>query len=81
MMHLILRIYINVNKYIQKSIFLTIIFQSSIISLNFLLTNLKFLVAVDDIYIEGTISQTFVLSLILCQNTGNFLSNSFEYIF
>ena len=31
-------------------------------SLNFVLTNLKFLVALDDIYSEGTVSQNFVLS-------------------
>ena len=33
------------------------------ISLNFVLTNLRFLVSVDDIYIEGTVSQNIVLSL------------------
>ena len=31
-------------------------------SLNFVLTNLTFRVAVDDIYSEGTVSQNFVLS-------------------
>ena len=31
-------------------------------SLNFVLTNLKILVPVDDIYSEGTVSQNFVLS-------------------
>ena len=33
------------------------------ISLNFVLINLRFLVAVDNIYSEGTVSQDFVLSL------------------
>ena len=38
----------------------------------FVLTDLKFLVALDDIYREGTGK---------CPKTGNFLGDSFEYFF
>ena len=46
-----------------KKVFFYKYLSSVHISLNFLLTNLKLLVAVDDIYIERTVSQNFVLSL------------------
>ena len=61
MMYFILRIYINVKNYIES--FFNIYFSIVHISLNFVVNKLKFCVAVDDIYIEGKMSQNFVLSL------------------
>ena len=71
-MYLILRIYINGKNCIQK-IFLAkknvgIYFSIVHISLNFALRDVKPRVAVDDIHLEGILSQ----NLDLCQKTGNF---------
>ena len=50
-------------KLYTKNVFFNKYFLIVHISLNFILTNLRFLVIVDDICIEGTVSQDFVLSL------------------
>ena len=65
MMYLILRIYIyiNVKKIHTKKVCFDKYFLIVHVSLNLVLTNLKSLVAVDDIYIKGTVSQNFVLIL------------------
>ena len=52
-MYSILRIYINVENNIQKNV--CIYFSIVHISLNFALGNIKLLVAVGDIHIEGTV--------------------------
>ena len=62
-MYSILRIYIHLKNYIKKKYFLAYMFLVIHISLNFALSNLKFCEAVDDISIEGTVSQSYVLSL------------------
>ena len=60
MMYLILSIIYKCEKLYTKKGFFDKYFSIVHISLNSLLANLKFLVAVDDIYIEGTVSQNFV---------------------
>ena len=58
-------------KLYTKNVFFDKYFSIVHISLNFVLTNLRFLVAMDDIYIEETVSQNFVLSLSFCFMSKN----------
>ena len=62
-MYLILRIYINVKNCIQKKDNFGIYFLIVHSPFNFAFRNIIFLVAVDDIHIEGTVSQNFDIYL------------------
>ena len=54
-----------------KKVFFCIYFSVVHISFNFALSNLNFCEAVDDISIEGTVSQNFVLCITLYFMTKN----------
>ena len=58
-------------KLYTKTVFFDKYFSIVHISLNFVLTDLRFLVAIDDMYIERTLSQNFVLSLSFCLMSKN----------
>ena len=79
LMYLILRIYINVKNCIQKKDNFGTLFSIVHISLDFALRNIKFLVSVDDIHPEGTVSQNFDLCLSFCFMSKN--GQLFNYFF
>ena len=70
-------------QFYTKKLFFDKCFSIVHISLNVLLTNLKFLIAGDDIYIEGNMSQNFVSSLTFyfMSKNGQLFKYIFEYFF
>ena len=67
-MYLILTIYICEKMYTQKENF-GIYFSIVHISLDFALRNIKCLVSVDDIHLEGTVSQNFDFDVLVWVQT------------
>ena len=83
MMYLIFRIHINVKNYTQFFKIFDIYFSIVHISFHFALRNVKSCVAVDDIHIEGTVSQNFDSCLSFCfmSKNGKLSFKKFEYFF